>query len=185
MDIIETVVRESRHAARTLRRSPSFSLIAILTLGIGLGAATTIFTLLDRVVLRPLPYPNADRLIHIGTLWPKVKAGEEYGISRGQYFYFKRHSRALSDILFYDADVTVVPGEDGHLVGGGHPDRHRHVVSVAPHADPTRGQPPGCRPVRLCPVDLERRRRTASSSGRPVRRRCSSSKASLSAASAS
>ena len=114
MDIIETVVRESRHAVRTLRRSPSFSLIAILTLGIGLGAATTIFTLLDRVVLRPLPYPNADRLIHIGTLWPKVKAGEEYGISRGQYFYFKRHSRALSDILFYDADVMVVPGDDGH-----------------------------------------------------------------------
>jgi len=114
MDIIETVVRESRHAARTLRRSPSFSLIAILTLGIGLGAATTIFTLLDRVVLRPLPYPNADRLIHIGTLWPKVKAGEEYGISRGQYFYFKRNSRALSDILFYDADVMVVPGDDGH-----------------------------------------------------------------------
>ena len=114
MDIIETVVRESRHAARTLRRSPSFSLIAILTLGIGLGAATTIFTLLDRVVLRPLPYSNADRLIHIGTLWPKVKAGEEYGISRGQYFYFKRNSRALSDILFYDADVMVVPGDDGH-----------------------------------------------------------------------
>src|SRR6185436_5039905 len=55
-----------------------------------------------------------DRLIHIGTLWPKVKAGEEYGISRGQYFYFKRHSRALSDILFYDADVMVVPGDDGH-----------------------------------------------------------------------
>ena len=70
MDIIETVIRESRRAARALRRSPSFSLIAILTLGIGLGAATTILTLLDRVVLRPLPYPNADRLIHIGTLWP-------------------------------------------------------------------------------------------------------------------
>jgi hypothetical protein len=83
------------------------------------------------------------------------------------------------------ADAADHPAPYGHLVGGGHPDRHRHVVSVAPHADPTRGQPPGCRPVRLCPVDLERRRRTASSSGRPVRRRCSSSKASLSAASAS
>jgi len=114
MDIIETVIRESRRAARALRRSPSFSLIAILTLGIGLGAATTIFTLLDRVVLRPLPYPNADRLIHIGTLWPKVKAGEEYGISRGQYFYFKQHSQALADILFYDRGVMVVPGDGEH-----------------------------------------------------------------------
>jgi predicted permease len=114
MDIIETIVRESCHAVRTLRRSPGFSLIAILTLGIGLGAATTIFTLLDRVALRPLPYPNADRLIHIGTLWPKVKAGEEYGISRGQYFYFKQHSQSLSDILFYDRDVIVVPGDGEH-----------------------------------------------------------------------
>src|SRR5689334_9802995 len=61
MDVMETLVRETRHAVRSLRRSPGFSLIAILTLGIGLGAATTIFTLLDRVVLRPLPYPNADR----------------------------------------------------------------------------------------------------------------------------
>src|SRR6476469_11160462 len=98
MDIIETVVRESRHAARTLRRSPSFSLIAILTLGIGLGAATTIFTLLDRVVLRPLPYPNADRLIHIGTLWPKTFPGQEYSISRGQYFYFRDNSGVLADL---------------------------------------------------------------------------------------
>ena len=114
MDIIETVVREFRHAVRTLRRSPGFSSIAILTLGIGLGAATTIFTLLDRVALRPLPYPNAGRLIHVGTLWPKVKAGEEYGISRGQYFYFKRHSQALSDILFYDRNVMVVPGDGEH-----------------------------------------------------------------------
>ena len=114
MDIMETLIRESRHAGRTLRRSPGFSVIAVLTLGIGLGAATTIFTLLDRVVIRPLPYPNADRLIHIGTLWPKVKAGEEYGISRGQYFYFKQHSQALSDVLFYDQDVMVVPGDGEH-----------------------------------------------------------------------
>jgi len=114
MDVMETLVRETRHAVRSLRRSPGFSLIAILTLGIGLGAATTIFTLLDRVVLRPLPYPNADRLIHVGTAWPKVKAGEEYGISRGQYFYFKQQSKALSDILFYDGSVMIVPGDGEH-----------------------------------------------------------------------
>ena len=114
MDVMETLIRETRHAVRTLRRSPGFSLIASLTLGIGLGAATTIFTLLDRVVLRALPYPDADRLIHIGTAWPKVKADEEYGISRGQYFYFKQHSQALSDILFYDGGVMIVPGDGDH-----------------------------------------------------------------------
>src|SRR5215217_2772365 len=114
MDVMETLKRETGHAVRTLVRSPSFSLIAIVTLALGLGAATTIFTLLDRVVLRPLPYPNANRLIHIGTLWPKVKAGEEYGISRGQYFYFKKHSRVLSNLLFYDRSIMVVPGDADH-----------------------------------------------------------------------
>src|SRR4051812_36004634 len=49
MDLMETLKRETRHAARTLFRSPSFSFIAIITLALGLGAATTIFTLLDRV----------------------------------------------------------------------------------------------------------------------------------------
>jgi putative ABC transport system permease protein len=114
MDVMETLNRETASAARTLRRSPSFSFIAILTLALGLGAATTIFTLLDRVVLRPLPYPNADRLIHIGTLWPKVKAGEEYGISRGQYFYFKKRSTSIADIAFYTNSVMIVPGDGDH-----------------------------------------------------------------------
>jgi predicted permease len=114
MDVMETLKRETVSAARMLRRSPSFSFIAILTLALGLGAATTIFTLLDRVVLRPLPYPNAERLIHIGTLWPKLKAGEEYGISRGQYFYFKKRSQSIADIAFYDHSVMTVPGDGDH-----------------------------------------------------------------------
>jgi len=114
MDVMETLKRETVSAARTLRRSPSFSFIAVVTLALGLGAATTIFTLLDRVVLRPLPYPNADRLAHIGTLWPKLKAGEEYGIARGQYFYFKKRSQSIADIAFYDHNVMTVPGDGDH-----------------------------------------------------------------------
>jgi predicted permease len=114
MDVMETLKRETASAARTLRRSPSFSFIATLTLALGLGAATTIFTLLDRVVLRPLPYPNADRLVHIGTLWPKIKAGEEYGIARGQYFYFKKRSQSIADIAFYDHSIMTVPGDGDH-----------------------------------------------------------------------
>jgi len=114
MELLDAVAREARHAARSLGRAPSFSLIAALTLALGLGAATTIFTLLDRVVIRPLPYPNADRLVHLGTLWPKVKEGEEYMLSRGQYFYFKKNSTVLADIAMYDQDMLVVPGDAAH-----------------------------------------------------------------------
>ena len=72
------------------------------------------FTLLDRVVIRPLAYPNANRLVHLGTLWPKVKEGEEYMLSKGQYFYFKTNSRVLTDVAMYDEDMLVVPGDAAH-----------------------------------------------------------------------
>ena len=116
LDLMDAIRREVKHGARSLLRSPSFSVIAALTLALGLGAATTIFVLLDRVVLRPLPYPNAERLVHLGTLWPKVKAGEEYMLSKGQYFFFKKNSRSLADILMYDGNALVVPGDAQHPV---------------------------------------------------------------------
>jgi putative ABC transport system permease protein len=114
MALLEAVHRESAHAVRSLVRAPSFSLIAILTLALGLGAATTIFTVLDRVVLRPLPYPHADRLVQLTTLWPKVKAGEEYALSKGQYFFFKKNSNVLQDIAMYDEEIAIVPGDGAH-----------------------------------------------------------------------
>jgi len=111
MELFDAIRRETRHAVRGLARAPSFSFIVVLTLALGLGAATTIFTLLDRVVLRPLPYPNHDRLVHIGTLWPKIKAGEEYALSKGQYHFFRKNSTALADLIMYDGDVAIVPGD--------------------------------------------------------------------------
>ena len=114
MDVMETLKRETLSAARTLRRSPAFSFIAILTLALGLGATTTIFTLLDRVVIRPLPYPDAARLVHIGTRWTKHKSDDEYGIARGQYFRIKQRARTLSDLAFYDQSITVMPGDGDH-----------------------------------------------------------------------
>ena len=112
-EFFDTLRREVRHAATTLRRSPLFSVIACLTLALGLGAATTIFTLLDRVVLRPLPYPNAERMVHIGTLWPFVRADAEFAISRAQFFYFKQHSATLADLGLYDTDMLPIPGDGG------------------------------------------------------------------------
>jgi predicted permease len=114
MDLLAAIRRETRHAVRSLARTPSFSLIVAITLALGLGAATTIFTLLDRVVLRPLPYPRAERLIHIGTLWPKTFPGVEYSISRGQYFYFRANSGVLADLMLYDEGMLAVPGDGLH-----------------------------------------------------------------------
>jgi predicted permease len=59
-------VRELRLAARRLRHAPSFTLATVLVLGIGIGATTTVFSIVNGVVLRPLPYPHADRLVSLG-----------------------------------------------------------------------------------------------------------------------
>ena len=97
MDIVDSARRELHQAARALVRTPAFSLVALATLGLGIGATTAIFTVLDSVVLRPLAYPTANRLVLVthpvsGTA---VTAGK-WGVSPAGYFYFQREAHTLS-----------------------------------------------------------------------------------------
>src|SRR5579871_830956 len=62
---MDTLIQDVRFGLRLLHRSPGFTLAATLALALGIGATTAVFSLLDRVVLRPLPYPNADRLVMV------------------------------------------------------------------------------------------------------------------------
>ena len=66
----EAAARDLRHAVRSLRRSPSFTLCAVLTLALGIGANTAMFTLADAVLFRPLPVPAPQRLLRIDTTDP-------------------------------------------------------------------------------------------------------------------
>ena len=109
-DVLDSLVRETRQAARALSRSKGFTVTAVFTLALALGAATAIFTLLDAVVLRPLPYPDADRLVELSSPVPKFKGDTLWGLARHEIFYFKRHSRSLEDLGVYQNDRLTING---------------------------------------------------------------------------
>jgi predicted permease len=116
-ETIETLRREVRLAARVLVRTPAFSLIAFVTLALGIGATTAIFTVLDAVVLRPLPYPGANELVSV--LHPTTVPGNgerKWGLSPGGYFYFRNNNKSFSDLGMYRAlELTVIGNGDAEV----------------------------------------------------------------------
>ena len=69
---LELLGQDLRYGLRQLRRNRAFTLTAVITLGLGIGAAAAIFSAVYSLLLRPLPYPGASRLVWIANVWPKV-----------------------------------------------------------------------------------------------------------------
>ena len=95
---LESILQDLRYALRQMRKAPGFTITAVLTLALGIGANAVIYTLVDSLLLRPLPYPRQDRLIRIsGVNSPTFPKGwiRELG----------RHSSALSSIAGYGANA--------------------------------------------------------------------------------
>jgi len=81
--MLGTLVPDLRYAFRTLSRRPGFTAIVLATLGLGIGATTTIYSVVDAVVVRPLPYAESDRLLAVGNLFPgREWADQEAGLQQ-------------------------------------------------------------------------------------------------------
>ncbi len=114
--MIATAGRNVRFALRLLGRSPGFSLIAVATLALGIGATSAIFSLLYEVLLRPLPYPEPDRLVQIETVFAAGRASNADG---ERALFWQRHITALRDV------AIVGGGGEQNLAGGSEPQRVR------------------------------------------------------------
>ncbi|HEY2378568.1 MAG TPA: ABC transporter permease [Gemmatimonadaceae bacterium] len=113
LEFTDTVGRELKYAVRTLGRSRTFAAMAFVTLALGLGAAMAIFTILDAVVLRPLPYAHGDRLVALSSPVPGIKAAPVWGLARHEMYYFKRESHTLEDLGIYRTELATLTGDGG------------------------------------------------------------------------
>jgi putative ABC transport system permease protein len=112
-DYMRSVISHLRHTIRLLLKSPGFTITAILILGLGIGANTAIFSLINGVLLKPLPYPNADRLVRI---YQPTQDVPDMNVAYSDYVDFKAGQHTLQDL-------TLIHLDDFQATGDAEPER--------------------------------------------------------------
>jgi predicted permease len=118
VSLAENFVQDARYGLRTLRKSPAFALVAVLTLALGIGASASVFSVVNAILLKPLPYPHADRIVIPWLVAPAgVNIGAEY-IPWGQVQY-RTLTRASHPFQY----VGAFQNDSFNLTGSGEPER--------------------------------------------------------------
>jgi predicted permease len=116
-------MQDLRYAVRSLRKQPVFTLVAVLTLALGIGANTAIFSVIYQTMLRPLPYPDAERLVFVWNTYPGINLNQA-SVSIPDYFDRKTMAPAVED-------ATLFTGRTANLNEGGNPEQLR-ALAVTP-----------------------------------------------------
>ena len=103
---METLVQDFRYALRTLLRQPAFAFTAIFTLALGIGATTAIFSVVNAVVLRPLPYADPDRIVAVRTRWKSGVSGAN--VSAPDFHDWKAQNRSFQALAYYTGGEAPV-----------------------------------------------------------------------------
>lgn len=106
----ERLGQELRYAFRQLRKTPGFATVAILTLAIGIGANTAIFSVTDAVLLRPLPYPDSKRLVRVWQSEPRMGEGH-LGAAPPEFEAYRDRTRVFSSVAGYQPESFDLTGD--------------------------------------------------------------------------
>ena len=113
--IMRQLVADLRFGVRTLRRTPTYTTIAAITLALGIGANTAIFSVVDSVLLNPLPYPDSDEIVGVWHHAPGL-GYDQFGISPGVYFQYLEQNDVFESMALFQ-------GAQRNLTGDGDPER--------------------------------------------------------------
>ncbi|MGH9406035.1 MAG: ABC transporter permease, partial [Terriglobia bacterium] len=112
---VETLIQDLRYGLRQLRRSPGFTAVAVLTLALGIGGTAAIFSVVNGILLKPLPYPHPERLVAVRLAAPGVNIKDLHP-SPAIYFVFHDQNRTFQDLGLY-------MGVSRNVTGDGEPER--------------------------------------------------------------
>ena len=112
---MNTLLQDLRYGVRAFRRTPGFTIAAVLSLALGVGANSAIFSVASALLLRPLPYADPDRLAILWNRSPGLGITEDW-FSTAQYFDIRNAHRGF-------ADVAIAIGANYNLTGDGEPER--------------------------------------------------------------
>ena len=117
-DGMGTLAQDIRYAWRTTRKSLGFALVVIASLALGIGANSLIYSLVDGTVLRPFPYPNADRLVAVGVTYPSLDGERRFieSVSPPEYNDIRSGVKSLDKVFAFDLG-------NRNLTGGDQPER--------------------------------------------------------------
>ena len=111
---LESLLIDLKHIGRRLRRSPGFAITVVLTLAIGIGANTAVFSVINSVLLRPLPYPEPQQLVSLHLNAPGAPGLAEFRselrLSPSMYFTFARHNRSFQSLGIWGPGTASITG---------------------------------------------------------------------------